>query len=82
MSLRELTRRLIAADQKGLVVRSRADDKQRQYLIFERIALPDGRVWHVSVAYDRPRTDELEAVARLIQEQVVKVLRDRLASMK
>src|SRR5262245_318093 len=40
MSLRELTRRLIAADQKGLVVRPRADDKQRQYLMFERIALP------------------------------------------
>jgi N-acyl-D-aspartate/D-glutamate deacylase len=82
MSLRELTHRLAGADRKGLVVRSRAADEQQHYLMFERIALPDGRSWHVSVAYDKPRADELEAVVRLIQEQLVNVLRDRLASVK
>jgi len=81
-TMRELTRVLADADKNNLVIRSEKGEERPYYLLFERIALPEGRSWHVGVAYDKARVEEIGALAELIQGELLKRLREYVAEVK
>jgi len=66
VSLRELTRRLAEAN-KAFAAGSKPDDPQQYQVIFERLTLPDGRTWHLSIGYDRLNEVSLETIGELIR---------------
>jgi N-acyl-D-aspartate/D-glutamate deacylase len=81
-TLRELTGLLVRADKKSLVVRSKAGAAAPHYLLFERLTLADGRVWHVTVAYDKPPADAIDSLAEFLQGPLLKHLREQLQSQE
>jgi hypothetical protein len=69
VTLRELARMLVKAEQKVLVVRSKAGAEQPFSLLFQPIALPNGRNCFICLAYDKQLGDECETLAQLIRAQ-------------
>jgi N-acyl-D-aspartate/D-glutamate deacylase len=74
MPLREFIRLLAGAEQKSHVHRSPAGVEHPYYRLYERLSLPDGRTWYVSVAYDRPPADQVEPIAEMVRGELRKRL--------
>ncbi len=52
MSVRRFARQAIEANKESVTVGSKPDEATRFQAIFERLTLPDGRTWHLCIAYD------------------------------